>query len=56
MEALPERYEVVDRLGQISKTVDRIIGRNGLIRRIPLVGRDENGFHPYLLGTEDITA
>ena len=54
MEALPERYEVVDCLGQISKTVDRIIGGNGLIRRILLIGRDENGFDPHLLGTEDI--
>src|SRR5258708_10103313 len=52
--ALPERHEVVDRLGQLSKTGDGIIGRNCLIRRIALIGREENGFHSHLLGTEDI--
>ena len=52
--ALLERHEVIDRLGQLSKTGDGIIGRNCLRRRIALIGRDENGFHPYLLGTGDI--
>ena len=51
---LLECHEVVDRLGQLSKTGDGIIGRNCLIRRIALIGREENGFHPYLLGTGDI--
>src|SRR6266851_9773004 len=54
MRALLEGHEVVDRLGQLSKTADGIIGRNCLRRRIALIGRDENGFHPHLLGTEDI--
>src|SRR5260370_36837626 len=54
MRALLEGHEVVDRLGQLGKTADGIIGRNCLRRRIALIVRDENGFHPHLLGTEDI--
>jgi zinc transporter ZupT len=54
MRALLESHEVVDRLGYLGKTADGIIGQNCLRRRIALIGRDKNGFHPHLLGTEDI--
>src|SRR5258708_33633232 len=52
--ALPERHEVVDRLGQLSKTGDGIIGRNCLIRRINLSGREGNCLYPHTFGTADI--
>src|SRR5258708_30971707 len=52
--ALPERHEVVDRLGQLSKTGDGIIARNCLIRRIALIRREENGFHSHLMRHADI--
>ena len=54
MRALLEGHEVVDRLGHLGKTADGKIGRNCLRRHIALIGRDENGFHPHLLGTKDI--
>src|ERR1700737_4104784 len=51
---LLEPHEIVDCLGQLGKTGDCIIWRNFLIRRIVLIVRDKNGFHPHLLSTEDI--
>src|SRR5437016_13295616 len=54
MKALLDGHEVVDRLAQLGKTADGIIGRNCLRRCIALIVRDENGFHSHLLGTEDI--
>ena len=54
MRALLESHEVVDRLEYLGKTADGIIGQNRLRRCIALIGGDENGFHPNLLGTEDV--